>query len=152
MNSDLSSAIEYDEAHVNVEDIMRQIRAYLAKKQGTRMDMSAQALFPSALGTGVYDELYEASKTTEKLHVTLYLTPQKIPLLGAVWQRLRSQMHRLVVYYVNQLGSKQMRVNNHLIKALKEFIEDFEDEAEKVRSLEKRIRSLEKRLKTLEEQ
>jgi len=151
MNPDIVDAIEFDEKQVDIEAIMRQIRQYLAHKHGTQPPMSLEAPASSRLDRDVYDELYEANQEFDKGHVTSYLTPTHIPLIGGVWQWFRSRLHSLVMFYVDRAADAQIRFNTHVIRVLNGIVQgiDTDQTPDRVRDLERRVEVLEKQLHAL---
>lgn len=151
MNSEMLGAIEYDEDQLDIEVIMRQIRQYLAQKQGEQVQVAVEIPPTSLFTPQVYDELYRATQTSDKLHVTPYLTEVRIPVIGPVWQRLRSKLHELVIFYVNRLAEAMMVFNAHVVHALKGIVQGMDEEAaSRIQRLEWQIKALERRLNGLE--
>lgn len=152
MDSEMIAAIQYDEEHVNIEAIMRQIREQLALKHGTQPPPSRD--LPGAIfDADFYDELYQANQTFDRLYVVPYLTPSKVPLIGGLWQRVRLALHGLAVFYVNRLAEAQMRFNTHAIRVINRVVEtaDNNENPDKLARLEQRIQELEARLQQLEQ-
>jgi hypothetical protein len=154
MDSELIEAVEYDGGPVDIEVVMGQIRDYLAKKHGdTRARSPMQAPSSRILAPGTYDELYQANQTFDKLYVAPYLTPVNIPVLGALWQKLRGALHGIAIFYVNRLAEAQMRFNSHAVRVLNEIVRgiDADTTLDKVEQLERQVRELEARLAALEQ-
>jgi hypothetical protein len=154
MNSELIEAVSYDGGPVDIEVVMDQIRDYLAKKQGrTRARSSGPASSSRILTQETYDELYQAHQTFDKLYVAPYLTPVNIPVLGALWQKLRGGLHSIAVFYVNRLAEAQMRFNGHAVRVLDEIVRGIDADTipDKVEQVERKVRGLEARLAVLEE-
>ena len=151
MNPNIVNTIELNEQQVDVESVMQQIRQYLAQTQGTQATQSVERPQAIMLDREVYDELYEANQEFDKGHVTPYLTPTHIPLIGGVWQRFRSQLHSLVVFYVNRAADAQIRFNSHVIRVLNGIVQgiDTDPTPNRVRDLERRVEVLEERLHAL---
>jgi hypothetical protein len=60
------------------------------------------------------NELY----TLFDAELVLALSPlTRVPLLGALWKRLRPSL-QLILLYVNRLGAQQANVNRHLVSVL----------------------------------
>ncbi|MCS7220894.1 MAG: hypothetical protein RML36_14535 [Anaerolineae bacterium] len=154
MDPELLNAVKYEGGPVDVDEVMRRIRAYLAKKQG---ETSADRFFslPSGgtLTSDIYEELYQANQVYNKLYVAPYLTPVKVPLVSGLWQRLRQGLHRVAIFYVNRLGEAQIRFNAHVVRVLNELVRhlDADATADKVERLERRVQELEKRLAAVEQ-
>lgn len=153
MDPELLDAVKYEGGPVDVEEVMKQIRAYLAKKQGKEsVDLSPPLPLEGTLPSNVYEELYQANQIYDKLHVSLYLTPVRMPLVGGLWQKLRRGLHRVVIFYVNRLGEAQIRFNTHIVQILNEVVRylDVDATADRIELLERRVQELEKRLATVE--
>jgi len=151
-SNNIIDLIQYDEAQPDVEAIMQQIRQYLAEKHGTRLPV-AMAPSESRLFDGeVYEELFEANQVYDKTFVTPYLTTVRIPLLGALWQRLRAQFHSLVIYYVNRAADAQVRYNAHVARILNGVVHgvDRDPMPERIEVLTQRVAELQRRLQALE--
>lgn len=151
MKPEIAETIQYDETHVDVEAIMRQIRQYLGRKPDSLVrgpdDLPADTLFDRQ----VYDELYEADQKYDKGYVSLYLTPSRAPFIGRAWLRLRAFFHTLVVFYVNRAVDAQSRFNLHVVRVLDGIIRgiDQDQTPERVAQLEQRIQELEQRVAAL---
>jgi hypothetical protein len=154
MEAELIESVPYEGGPVNIEVVMGQIRDYLANKHGdARMRLPVQVSSNRILDLETYDNLYQADQTYDKLYVTPYLTPVKIPLFGALWQKLRGALHSLVVFYVNRLAEVQMRFNDHTVRVLNGIVRglDADQTPSRVTELERRVDALEKQIRTLGE-
>lgn len=152
MESNIIDLIQYDEAQPDIEDIMRQIRQYLAQKHGTRIPLPVEATESRLFESEVYDELFEANQVFDKTFVTPHLTAAGIPFLGALWQRLRSQFHSLTIFYVNRSADAQMKFNAHVVRVLNGLIQgiDHDKAPEQILTLTHRVEDLQRRLQILE--
>lgn len=154
MDSELIEAVGYDGGPVDIEIVMGRIRDYLAKQQGgARARSPMQAPAARILSQEAYDELYQANQTFDKLHVGPYLTPVNIPIVGALWQKLRAALHSVVIFYVNRLAEAQMRFNSHAVRVLNEIVRgiDADTTPDKMEQLERKVLELERRLAALEQ-
>ncbi len=142
MKPDIVDAIAFDENQVDIESIMRQIRQHLAQTHGTQAAVSVERPLSILLDREVYDELYEANQEFDKGHVTPYLTQSSIPLIGGLWQRLRLQLHSLVVFYVDRAVDTQTRFNSHVVQVLNGIVRgiDLDQTPDRVERLERRVR------------
>jgi len=152
MNQDIISVIEFDEEKVDIEAIMRQIRQHLAQARGVQIASIGERPQSVMLDREVYDDLYEANQEFDKGHVTPYLTPTHIPLIGGLWQQLRLRLHSLVVFYVDRAVEAQIRFNAHTIHVLNGIVRgiDLDQTPDRVQRLEHRVAELEARLQVLE--
>jgi len=152
MDSEIINAIQYDEGQVDIEAIMVQIRAYLAQKRGIQAAVSVTRPASTLFDPEVYDELYEATQTADKLYVGPYLTPVNIPIVGSIWQTLRGKLHEIAVFYVNRLSDAQSRFNAHIVHVLDGILRSMDNETPaRIQRLESRVAELEQRLKELEQ-
>jgi hypothetical protein len=154
MDSELSEAVQYEGGPVNIEVIMAQIRDYLARKQGdARARSPVQIPSSRILALETYDELYQANWTFDKLYVAPYLTSVNIPVLGAIWQKLRGGLHNIAIFYVNRLAEAQIRFNGHAVRVLDEIVSGIDANAtpDRVEQLERKVRELEARLAALDQ-
>jgi hypothetical protein len=155
MEPELIESVRYEGGPVDIEVVMEQIRGYLAKKQGaTRTRASVETSASRILAPETYDDLYQANEAYDKLYVAPYLTPVRIPLVGALWQKLRGALHSIAVFYVNRLAEAQMRFNGHTVRVLNEIVRGLDADAtpDKVVQLEQRVRALEAELMKREQQ
>lgn len=132
---------------IDIEDIMRQIRAHIAKRQGQASGLVAPPP-QGRLKPELYDELYQANVAYDKAYVSLELTPTRLPLVGGLWQRLRRAAHNLVIFYVNRLGMAQIAFNRHAVRVLNEIVRrlDEDETLERVAQLEREVAELRARL------
>ena len=105
---------------VNIEDIMRDIRAQILAKHAT-IGSSGEPIVPVSgkrLSPEFYEHLYQAALAYENVSVKMQVTKVNIPLIGGIVEWLRGKMHELTLYYVNQVVTQQTEVNFHLLRAL----------------------------------
>lgn len=152
MNPDVINAIRLDEEQVDIEAIMRQIRQHLAHTHGVQMIEPTERSRSIMLEREVYDELYDANQDFDKGHVTLYLTPSRVPLIGSIWQWLRSRLHSLVTFYVDRAVDAQIRFNSHVVGVLNGIVRgiDQDQTPDRVEHLERRVAELEQQLQALQ--
>jgi len=141
--------IQFDpEGEIDIEDIMRQIRAHIARRQEQPSSPAAPPPRQGRLKPELYDELYQANVAYDKAYVSLELTPTRLPFVGGLWQRVRRIAHNLVIFYVNRLGVAQIAFNRHAVRVLNEIVRSLdEDETlERVARLEREVAELRARL------
>ena len=117
---------------VKVEAIMRDIRGQiLARKAAEGSETAARIpLQGNLLPPDFYEHLYQAEMGYDQLQVRANVQPSTLPLIGGLVTRLKHELHRLVIYYVNQLAEKQVEVNRQLLKALAILAETVEADAQ----------------------
>jgi hypothetical protein len=113
---------------VDIETIMREVRAEVLAKKSARIKNS-----PLASGVGgrrfppaFYDHLYQAGLTFDVSTVELHVTKVPIPIIGPLLERLRQKFHELVLFYVNKLAAEQAEVNEHLLNAISVLSQELE--------------------------
>ena len=115
---------------VNIEEIMRDIRATILAKHATIGD-GGEPLVPTSgkrLPPEFYEHLYQAALAYGNVGVKMHVTKVNIPLLGGFIEWLRSKMHELTLFYVNKVVSQQTEVNYHLLRALAIMSQELETE------------------------
>ena len=135
-NDDVSEIVEIRDSEIDAEAIMRQIRESIRKR---RAHAEAQGIDYAAFVDGtyvsqegrrfdadLYYELRRISISCDKLGVDLSLTEPRLPLIGPLVQRVRTALHYLVIYYVNILARQQVRVNEHMMRALTALVKNLE--------------------------
>jgi hypothetical protein len=149
MESELIESVPYEGGPVDIEAVMDQIRDYLAKKHGgTRARSPLRTASSRIFAPETYDDLDQANQTCDRLYVAPYLTPVNIPLLGALWQKLRGALHSVAIFYVNRLAEAQIRFNGHTVRVLNEIVRgiDLDETPDRVERLERRVAELERQL------
>ncbi len=113
---------------IDIENIMREVRAEVLAKKSTRIQNS-----PLAAGVGgrrfppaFYDHLYQAGLTFDVSTVELNVTKIPIPILGPIIEKLRQKFHELVLFYVNKLAAEQAEVNENLLSAISILSQELE--------------------------
>jgi|DewCreStandDraft_5_1066085.scaffolds.fasta_scaffold01374_5 uncharacterized small protein (DUF1192 family) len=153
MNEHVSDdQIQFDpQGEIDIEDIMRQIRAHIARRQGQAPGLGVGGAFSpevsprqGRLKPELYDELYQANVAYDKAYVSLELTPTRLPFVGGLWQRVRRIAHNLVIFYVNRLGVAQIAFNRHAVRVLNEIVRSLDEDEmlERVARLEREVAEL----------
>ncbi|MFW5942848.1 MAG: hypothetical protein ACOC9X_02380 [bacterium] len=113
---------------VDIEAIMQQIREQiLARKEASAaggappLKISGKRFAPE-----FYEHVYQAGLAYDQVQVSMYVSKSSIPVLGRLVEWLRSKLHELVLYYVNQLAAKQITYNTHLLRAVSIMAEELE--------------------------
>lgn len=120
-----------EEEQVDIEAIMQEIRArilaqqaHLPHYQETLVNVSGKRFSPE-----FYEHLYQANLAHNQVGVDLQVTPVSLPLIGPLIERMRSKVHQLVLFYVNQVTAQQREVNAHLLRALSMLSEELDKPA-----------------------
>jgi hypothetical protein len=103
----------------------------------------------------VYDRIDEAGVLADSVTVQPFLTPVKIPVIGGLWQSIRTSAHQLVVFYVNRHAGAQIAFNREITNGLREVVQDLDEDggpatAVELAALRAEVRVLRERLERLE--
>jgi len=132
MDADTSTATQTDAAEIDVEEIMQEIRQQiLAKKESLRSTSTVPIpVGGERLPAAFYEHLYRAGLMYDEIDAKLYVTKSKIPLIGPLLDKVRYKAHELVLFYVNQVATDQMRFNEQILHAVSLLAREMEEEAE----------------------
>lgn len=152
MNDTFLEKLQYDEDAPDVQSIMAQIRSYVAGAQPAAGAPGRAEPVTRGLEPAIYEDLEQARRELGSLHVGVYLTPTRAPVIGGLLHRVRRAFHQLVVYYVDRLADAQTRINMRLVSTLSGIVAyiDGEDQGEKMRRLDAKVLELEDRMRDLE--
>lgn len=64
----------------------------------------------------------------------------RAPVVGGMWQRIRGEMHNLVLFYVNKSVREQNRVNANLVSTLNELTRVIQDQQAEIDALRAELR------------
>lgn len=109
------------EQEVDIEKIMQEIRQQIIAKRNLS---DGAGLAPGVVVTGqryspeFYEHLYQAQLALDEYQVPLLVTKSTVPVLGGLIDWLRTKLHELISFYVNQGVARQATVSNHLLQAL----------------------------------
>ena len=73
----------------------------------------------------LYYHLRQANEAYPQVGVGSDLVPSpvsRLPLVGRLWARVRTEAHNLVLFYLNKLAGQQAAVNRHLVSALNRLV------------------------------
>jgi predicted HicB family RNase H-like nuclease len=167
---DLESIVQIDDPEIDVQEIMARIREGLIEHAldddvefptfaVTRARRSA--LSPSKGGDSshfskeLYYQLEQANLNYDQIWVELSLIESRMPLVGRFINRFKRELHRLVVYYANMLGERQVTMNDALVRTLNQLVESLElsdEAAPSIEALQRELADLRARLERLEAQ
>jgi hypothetical protein len=116
------------EQDIDIEQIMGEIREQIlagkaAASPGGKPIVPAKGTRFSA---ELYEHLYYAGVNYDQVGVKMHVSTVPIPILGPIIEWIRGKLHELVLYYVNQVSAKQIKVNMHLLRAVSTLIEELE--------------------------
>lgn len=137
-----------------VDTLLAQITAHIAAH---RSDTAAHLTTSRGnhFSETVYDRIDEAALLADSVHIQPFLTPVAIPVIGGLWQRIRTSAHQLVVFYVNRHAGAQVAFNREITAGLRELTQDLDEDggpatATEVAALRSEVRALRERLAKLE--
>ncbi len=124
--------IKKHQADVDIEGIMREIRLEILETQDVfqRIPGLSRAFKGGRLQPDLYDHLYQAGLSANVGDITLYLTPSHLPVLGFLWQFIRRKWHRIALLYVAALAGQQSVINEQLLTAVVELVNEHENRPE----------------------
>jgi hypothetical protein len=153
---ELAHVIEIPAPEVNEEDIIARIQKRIPQR---RTEAEAQGLDYERLveGTamgfspGLYYDLYLARKRADAMEVPLSTVKSKVPVLGGLLDRLRLELHHLVIYYVNTLAGREVVFNVAVTNVLSQLVGELEEREGHVTKLEGEVVNLRERVDLLEQ-
>ncbi len=112
-------------AEIEVEKIINDIRMQiLAQKIRETGQQTSAVLEGDYFSSDFYERIYQASVTKQEL--LLQVNQSNVPIIGGLIDRLRTMVHQLVVFYLNQFVAEQARVNDLTINLIKEMSAEIE--------------------------
>lgn len=84
----------------------------------------------------------EQANRTPPASVEPVLAPSpatRAPVVGGLWQKLRGEMHNLVLFYVNKSVREQSRTNANLVSTLNELTRVIQDQQAEIDALRAEI-------------
>jgi hypothetical protein len=115
---------------INIETLMTQIREQIVSKGTTvaKTDQGQHGIGGTRFPPDFYEHLRQAQLAHNQIQVPAFLSENNTPIIGGLLQSIRLKIHELVLFYVNQVASNQVRVNAHLLQALIIMSQELEDE------------------------
>ena len=146
--------IEIRDPEIDAEEVMSRIRANIRARQASGCRAPALPDFQVLLAQSANDgalqyHLREAKEAHSRIWVDLSLAPSpvtQVPVVGRIWGLIREQAHRLVLFYLDKLASRQVGFNEHVVGALYQLAAAQEENS----SLRKEIAELRQQLTELE--
>ena len=130
---DVASVVQIDDPEIDVQTIMARIREGLvehALDEDVAFPTFAVARARRGEGTRFPEELYyqleQANLNYDQIWVELSMVEGQMPLMGRFVNRFKRELHRLVVYYVNMLGERQVTMNDALVRTLNQLVDSLE--------------------------
>jgi hypothetical protein len=155
-STDAPWIVIHDE-HLSSEELVREVERRVARRRAQLGDVSL--VFPTfgyvsdfpvvPLEKRVSPHLYYYLEQANKMpppSVEPQLAPSpatRTPIFGRLWQRVRGEMHNLILFYVNKSVRDQNRVNASLISTLNEMTRVIQDQKAEIEALRAEVRRLE---------
>jgi hypothetical protein len=117
------------ETEVDIEQIMQQIRKQILTKKAA-LSETGKPIVPISgkrLPPEFYEHLYHAALANNQVRIKMHVTRVPLPILGPLIEGIRSKVHALVIFYVNQIADQQAKVNTHLLQALGLLSQELEE-------------------------
>lgn len=135
------------------EEVTRCIAANLElHQQQTPVTWPEFAIQPARAGedpslpADAYASLEQASQAYDKVWVSSTSITSRIPLTAG----LKQAFHQLVVYYVNQLGERQMIFNDRILRVVNHLVQGQTAQDAEIVALRRQVADLQARLEEVE--
>lgn len=96
-------------------------------------------------------EAYAALQQAAESYDQIWVQPAPAASRFAFITRLKQAFHRLAIYYVNQLGERQMVFNDRLLRVANHLVTRQDRPHPEVAALRRRVAELEARIEQLEQ-
>jgi len=144
------------DSEVNMGEIMAQIRQRIEERRRIYardrqvFPTFGAATFPCEPEDGDYDvTLFQHLRLANETYAeretksTLASSPAtRVPVLGRLWQIIRSEAHSLVLFYVNRSLTAQVNVDRHIISALNRLTAQLQDQRREIEALRAELAAL----------
>ncbi len=126
----MTEQINLPEAEVNIEAIMQEIRQQIIARRAELNPDAASDIVVSGkrFPPEFYEHLYRAQLALEDYNLPVLVSKSSVPIVGPLIEMVRSKLHELVVFYVNQSAARQVAASNHLLKAISLMAQEMEAE------------------------
>jgi hypothetical protein len=169
-NSSENRAVDDVEIHapgVDIDEIMRTIRHNLQHRQTAGLHQAVdfpefeEATCPEAPPNGKYNPLLyfllrELNQTyAPRFRVELEIKPSrldKLPLVGFLWNSLRSQLHGLSIFYARRVAGQMIGYNRYLVTVLNLMVRYDQKRDLELAELKQRLAKLETQLAQVEQE
>jgi len=155
---DLSSLISIRNPEIDVEAVLARVRARLQQRRAMAANSKAgrwpvTSVSPSQgqlLEPEIYAALAEAQAVAEEAWVTVNVRDERLPLVNALWNRLKTAFHEVIVLYVNGLAGRQTTFNVAATRLIVTLIRSLEERDRRLQSLEDEVRELRAQYQSLQ--
>jgi hypothetical protein len=128
---DVGTVLEIRDPAIDSDEIVRRIRANIAqriaKAQRLGVDFEkiyrGQPMLPNnSRDQTLQDVLVRLQTARNRSAVGLDLTPNKLPLVGKLVQKVRKALHDVAIFYVNKSAGSQLLFNQASVSAISQLI------------------------------
>jgi hypothetical protein len=158
---DIAEIIQIDDPEIDVQAVMARIReAVEAHALDEKIEFPTFAVAKAQRGDDprfsqeLYYQLEQANLNYDQIWVELSLVEERMPIVGPFVNRFKRDLHRLVLFYVNALGERQITMNDALLKTINQLVESLEMQpapvVAEIQMLRDEVARLEQRVEQLE--
>lgn len=93
----------------------------------------------------LYHHLRLANETYTQAETEPFLAPSpatSLPIIGALWRRIRGGAHNLVIYYVNRAIAHHVNVHRHMVSVLNRLTAQAEEQQRTIATLQEEVAAL----------
>lgn len=147
--------LEIHDEEITAEELVREVERRVAQRReelgGVNLvfpTFGHVSTHPEPTGSAINPHLYYYLKQANQTHspaVEPILAPSpatQTPVVGRLWNRIRGEMHNLVLFYVNRSVRDQNRLNVNLISSLNEMTRVIQDQQAEIEALRAEVRRL----------
>lgn len=148
--------VEIRDPQIDPAGIMQEIRRRVAQRrkeagyQAIRFPTYGDLGFPEEPSDVPYNiELYQSLRSANQhfaaFETAVDLAPSpatRLPLVGAIWARIRREVHNLVLFYVNRAVRQQMTVNRSLVQVVNHLTKTAQNQQRELETLRQRVATL----------
>lgn len=157
MKEDIAAVVQIDDPEIDSDALYARIRTGLAQHgpwpaidfpifERPRVPILQGDLFSSEL----VEQLERLNASFDQVWVELSIIERLYPVIGTIVNRVKRDLHQLVIYYVNQLGQRQRIVNEDIVRLVNRAI--LEIDAADLTALRRDLDHTNARLAELERQ
>jgi len=133
MDDGIAAIVQIDDPEIDRESVYARIREGL-RVRGPLPPMnfptfdrpSAPPLRSDLFSEELTESLERLNATFDQVWVELSLVERRFPVFGALVNRFKRDLHRLVIFYVNGLARAQQAINADVVRAVNRLVADLD--------------------------
>jgi hypothetical protein len=133
------------------EDVFTQDSSTMSGKKGPQTQ-SLPPSFGSQFVPQAQDDQIRKAMNRNAIHVTPEIQRSRIPLLGVIFQRLRSALHSIAIFYIHRLADRQSDVNQIYGSKLLKLDQKHAEQQHEIAALLTQISDLQRQVQHMEKQ